>query len=510
MIEAEKGTPLHDANVRTEADRLAGAGDPVGAARLLARTADDAHRAGRYEEAMPLYAKAVELDPGNVAAANNLGLALDYLGQHAEAVACFTAILSRKPGHIPALTNRGNAAWNAGGDDAASLTDHRQAATLSPGDPALHMNLGYVLHLSGRYEEALAAYDRALELDPALASARHDRGQLLLHLGRLPEGFRDYEWRWRPESGHAPAVPNFPCPVWKGTPGTSLPGRLLVLAEQGFGDVIQFCRYIPLLAEHGHDVVFAVDVALYRLMAHALTSRRITVVLMPASSRRAPWWLRLAVRGLRMPSAVAKVGLLSLPDRFSTSADSVPAAVPYLSAPPKLVRQWRERLAQPEGKLRIGLVWEGKRLKGRQRSIPATALHPLIAATPDAQFFALQAGPAGRHDFPFPNVTRLGEQLGDFCETAAVMMNLDLVITIDTSTAHLAGALGIPVWVMVMKVPDWRWGITGGRTSWYPTARLFRQTTRNDWEPVVAELAGALRQAVSDPQGLNRPGADRV
>ena len=302
-------------------------------------------------------------------------------------------------------------------------------------------------------------------------------------MGRFEQGWPGYEWRWKcKEFG---SLPPFQPPLWD---GSSLDGRtILVHAEQGLGDTLQFIRYVPSLHQRGGRVILMCQPPLVRLLT------------------RSPGIERLLAHGDPVPEFDVHTPLLSLPRLLGTTLESVPADVPYLEAEPQLVEAWRHRLGSYPG-FKVGIVWQGnpKFRLDRLRSIPLAQFAPL-ARVPGVHLFSLQKGPGAEQlaavTDRFP-VTDLGRRLDDFMDTAAVLKNLDLVISVDTAIAHLAGALGIPVWVALPFAPDWRWLMGREDSPWYPTMRLFRQTRPGQWEDVFHHIAEALQRRLAAPAEL--------
>ena len=302
-------------------------------------------------------------------------------------------------------------------------------------------------------------------------------------MGRFEQGWAGYEWRWKcKEFG---SLPPFQPPLWD---GSFLDGRtILVHAEQGLGDTLQFIRYVPSLHQRGGRVILMCQPPLVRLLT------------------RSPGIERLLAHGDPVPEFDVHTPLLSLPRLLGTTLESVPADVPYLEAEPQLVEAWRHRLGSYPG-FKVGIVWQGnpKFRLDRLRSIPLAQFAPL-ARVPGVHQFSLQKGPGAEQlaavTDRFP-VTDLGRRLDDFMDTAAVLKNLDLVISVDTAIAHLAGALGIPVWVALPFAPDWRWLMGREDSPWYPTMRLFRQTRPGQWEDVFHHIAEALQRRLAAPAEL--------
>jgi tetratricopeptide (TPR) repeat protein len=437
---------------------------------------------GQTEAAVAVYEAALAARPRDGELLNNLGVALQRLGRLDPALACLDAAILVTPTLPTAHFNRGNVLLQLQRPDAA-LSAFERALALRPDYVEARCSRAVALKYVERYDEALAAFDAALAADPHSAHAKNNKAALLLLRGDFERGLEDYEFRWIAADTPKQALARF-TPEWA---GVTRPGdRILIHDEQGLGDVLQFCRYLPLLARQGAEVTFHCRPRLHRLL-ESLAGRVRLVAEPPAD----PFDFQIA--------------LSSLPRAFRTRLDSVPAAVPYLSADPALVRRWADWLG-PKG-LRIGVCWHGNPdpKADPSRSIPLAAFEPL-ARVPGVRLVAIQQVdgldalarlPAGM-TVEVPPAFDAGADA--FVDTAALMQSLDLVVTCDTSIAHLAGALGRPVWVLLKRVPDWRWLLTREDSPWYPTMRLFRQARRNDWAEVMAraaEAAQALREAAS-------------
>jgi tetratricopeptide (TPR) repeat protein len=404
---------------------------------------------------------------------NNLGAALEEEGKRDEALACYRRALELKPDYAEALKNIGNAFLEEGKLDEAISFLHR-ALTLNPNFARAHTGLGIVLREQGKMAEAHACFLRALELQPAFAWGHYNLGLLLLLLGRYEEGWREYERRLE--------VPNlakaYPMPRWN---GESAVGRTILLhGEQGFGDVIQFIRYAPLVKRRtgAGRVLMEAPPRLARLLQEN-TDWNAEIISGASSEHAAP--------------VDCHASLLSLPLALGIF-DPLPMTAPYLRADPALRREWRERLGVTSSR-RVGLVWAGnpRHKLNRLRSMTAASLLPLIK-TPGIEFYSLQMGDesgAGRQLAELGLVDLTG-RIQDFADTAALVAELDLVISVDTAVAHLAGAMGRPVWTMLQFRGEWRWGLAGETTEWYPTMRLFRQPALGDWEAVVKRVAAEL------------------
>jgi Flp pilus assembly protein TadD len=426
---------------------------------------------GRNNEAVDAYRKAIRLKPDFAEAHNNLGIVHFEQARFKEAVAEGRIAVALRPDYADAYNNLANALREIDRvDEAASA--YQQGIRLDPAGPESHRNLGVALVEKGTLAEAMAAYDQALRLNPDSPETRTNRSLLLLLKGDFKQGWREYEWRWRTPDFLASGR-EFPQPVWK---GEELHGRRVLLhPEQGMGDIIQFIRYAPLIVERGGHPILRCPPDLSRVMRS-----------MPE--------LELAA-----PDAAIETDLhcpiLGLPLAFGTDIDSIPRQVPYLHADPALAEVWKNRVALPDRR-RVGLVWAGRAAhkNDRRRSMTLKQLAPL-AEMREAQFFSLQKGDAAAQAAAPPagmELIDLTADLHDFADTAALIANLDLVITVDTSVAHLAGAMGRPVWVLLPFNPDWRWMLEREDSPWYPTLRLFRQKTPGDWAGVVERVREAV------------------
>ena len=427
-----------------------------------------------HAKAIEHYRRALALDPQHIDALNNLGGALTELGAWDEAVSCYQRVLALQPTNAGAHNNFGRVL--AQRDElGAAIAHFRDAIALQPHAIDAHINLGNVLLEQGDARDAHQSYERALAIDPAHDSAHWNDGLALLLQGDLGAGFR--RWRW-----NVAAAKRFSAPEWH---GEELHGAtILIHAEQGFGDAIHFARYIPMVAARGGRVIFEAPVELHRLFAAVDGVDEVVAF------------------GDPLPDFAWQCPLLSLPLAFNTTLRNVPASVPYLCADRDAVEDWRRRLAGPE--LKVGLVWAGRpeHKRDRHRSMALAELAPL-AAIPNVAFYALQKGAAVCEAETAPEGMRLeilSPLLGDFADTAAAIMALDLVISVDTSVAHLAGALGKPVWILNAYAPDWRWLERRSDSPWYPTAELFRQDASRRWAPVVADVAAELRALANGDQ----------
>jgi tetratricopeptide (TPR) repeat protein len=431
--------------------------------------------AGRLGEAVKHGRRAVEIKPDYPEALSNLGAALHERKALAEAAECHRRAIVLNPGFAQAHSNLGNVLYAMKRFDQA-VDAYRQAIAIEPGFADAWSNLGTSLHHAGQFEEGLAALRRAVALAPGHANARSGLGILLLMRGDFAEGLEEYEWRLRSSERKGRRFPEMP---WQ---GESLAGRhIYVEAEQGFGDTLQFARYLPLLAARGATVSVRVHQQLASLLRENLAGIEV-----------------LGDRGEPSRTADCDCVLLSLPRLLRTRLETIPAPVRYLRAPAEAATRWRQHFAAMRG-LKTGLVWAGnpEHANDQRRSLDLVALAPLLA-TPGVSFASLQVGPRAddlRKSPAAANVIDRSAKLTDFAETAAAIEALDLVVTVDTSVAHLAGGLGKPTWLLLPWVTDWRWLLGREDSPWYPTMRLFRQQRDQPWREIIARVATELAAA---------------
>jgi len=463
---------------------------------------------GQFADAMAFYSDALQRRPEHPETMANLGVACAELGRLDEAIQWYDAAIRIRPQYPEAYYNRGNAlhaakrfddalaaydaaiqieakfarAWNNRGltlmrlrraQDA--ITSYREALKLQPSYAEAWNNLGLAMQILGQIDEAIRNFSESLRLQSTFASAHTNRAQAWLLKGDFALGFSEYEWRWQlPRYRLAPRN----LPLWDGAP---LEGRSILLRhEQGLGDTLQFVRYAPLVKERGGRVVLECPASLHPLLESFGGVDR------------------LIDRGAPAGDCDWQVPLLSLPGLLHTDVGTIPARVPYITASPGRVERWRARL--PRGKRLVGISWQGNPDFSEDvfRSIPLAEFAPL-AKVSSVQLISLQKGPGvGQLDsfHKRHHVTEMGEAFDadkPFLDTAAVMSLLDLVVTSDTAIAHLAGALGRPVWIALSVAPEWRWLLDRTDSPWYPSARLFRQPTLGDWPAVFNEMAELLR-----------------
>lgn len=433
-------------------------------------------------EALNSFDRALASAPDFAPAWNNRACVLRDLGRAADALASCDHALALQPGYPDAWSNRGNALSDLNRPHEARES-YQRALELAPAFADAWNNLGLTQVDLNEHAQALHSYERALTVNPAAAETHWNRSLCLLQLGQLEAGWAEYEWRWE-RSRIKASRRTFAQPLWLGN--FSIDGKTILLhAEQGLGDTLQFCRYAKTVSKLGAKVVLEVPRELMRLMS---TLDGVN---------------QLIEAGHALPPFDCHCPLLSLPLACKTDLASIPSKTPYLFADPQASREWHERIAAPAQKcLNVGLVWAGGnrphvaelRKNDARRSITFERLAPILDV-PNVRFFSLQKGPAARqlqHDDSHLDVIDYTEELDDFADTAALVANLDLVISVDTSTAHLAGALDKPVWILNRFDTCWRWMLERTDTPWYAQAKLFRQPALGDWDSVIRNVRDAL------------------
>ena len=416
---------------------------------------------GLQEQAVETFLQALALDGSYRAARANLGVSLMILGRAGEAVAQYEALVASEPDDASSHLALGQALIRLD-RPAEALPWLDRAIVLRPADGQSHHCRGIALRDLGRWAEALPCYEQAAIHQPDDAAIRDSLAEALLAVGDMRRGWQEFEWRRK-----KPDYAIFAEPSWDGQPTEK---TVLVHAEQGLGDTLQFCRFVPLAAARAR-VVFAGPTALAQLL--------IGLRGMAAFVEREP-----------LPPFDLQIPLMSLPYVLGVAEQTLPGPIPYLQADEAAVAEWRTRLDGPPG-LRVGLVWAGnpKFPNDRRRSVPFSTLAPLLAV-PGVSFVSLQKGPAAAdHAGTLQDPTAL---LEDFADTAALIAALDLVISVDTAVLHLAGALGRPVWLLNRADTCWRWMLQREDSPWYPDLRIFRQTTPGSWQPVIEEVAHEL------------------
>jgi Tfp pilus assembly protein PilF/SAM-dependent methyltransferase len=431
---------------------------------------------GNPAGAAEVYRMALELEPEHAEAHNNLGVVLKDLGCLEEAEQHLHRAVTLRPDYADALTNLGNV-LKLGGQPALAIDYYRRALEHQPSSAPVYSNVGNALVALGREAEAAELYDIALDMDPELAAAHWNRALLWLQKGDFARGWPEYEWGF---AAGERLQREFLQPRWQGEP---LAGRrLLVWSEQGFGDTLQFVRYVPALRDLGARVVL-----------------------------ECPSELVALVRDSGLADEVVESGgdencdfhtpLLSLPALLGASQRDIPGSDGYLQADPERVTAWRDRLRSIGG-LRIGVAWSGnpRQPVNRLRACPPAPLLAALGSVPGVTLFSLQKTD-GVDVAPEATVVDFTAELNDFADTAALMMNLDLIVTVDTAVAHLAGALGRKVWTLLSRPADWRWLGRGDDTPWYGSMRLLTQTQAGDWDSVLEQLRAPLAAVGGDDTG---------
>jgi tetratricopeptide (TPR) repeat protein len=464
---------------------------------------------GMLDNAVASYRQALRIEPSNLAALNNLGNVFKAQCQRDDAAECYREVLRLRPDFAEVHANLGNvladqeklveaensyrqalhlrpdyaeAHYNLAllfaksGKTYDAIAAYQQALSLKPDYVEAHVNLGNALRLTGQMDEALASFGEALRRNPNSPSAHWNRALVLLSRGNFDEGWPEYEWRW---AQHSFARRHFAQPLWD---GSDLSGKTIFLyAEQGLGDTLHFIRYAPLVKQRGGKVIVECQPQLLQLLSEF------------------PGVECLVAHGSPLPQFDIQAPLLSIPGILHTTLGTIPSSIPYFHADAKLIERWRREL-ESRDRFRIGIAWQGNAANpgDSHRSIPL-AHFAILARIPGVRLISLQKGPGTQQlnsiaeSIPVLDLaSRLDETSGAFMDTAAVMMNLDLVITSDTAVAHLAGALGVPVWVALAFASDWRWLLQREDSPWYPTMRLFRQVRFGDWRDVFERIAEVL------------------
>lgn len=434
---------------------------------------------GELDAAEACYERAITLRPDWIESHIGLGVVQREQGRFEDAVARYEHVLALAPDQPETRINLGVALVDLGRSQEA-VGQYERALALQPNRAETHNNLGVALERQGRHTEALACYGRALELRPDYAEAHFNRAHALLITGELKEGWEEYEWRF----AVARYDRNFGRPLWSGEPLAGL--TILLHSEQGFGDTLQFLRYVPLVAKLGGRVILEVPESLVRV------------------ARSVEGASAVSAAGEALPAFDCHCPLLSLPRVFGTDLATIPNRVPYLRPPARALAAWAERIGDAPG-LRVGLVWAGTTIG----PLDLRLLEPFWQVA-GVSWFSLQVNREA-DGLPLPagvKFVELSPWLADFAETAAAVCQLDLVVSVDTAVAHLAGALARPAWVMLPAAPDWRWLLGRQDSPWYPTMRLFRQPSVDDWSAVAREIADALAQ-VARWREAPRPGTSQ-
>jgi tetratricopeptide (TPR) repeat protein len=434
---------------------------------------------GRFDDAVRYYQKVLQICPDSPDAYSNLGITLLKARQPDKAVVFCQKAVQLAPHDVNMYYNLGIALQENGQLDEA-VTCYQKASQLAPSDAEIYNNLAFALQENRRPYEAIPYYRKSLSLQPDYATAHWNFSLALLLTGNFREGWREYEWRWETKYLSS-SKRNFEQPLWTGSDIKGL--TILLHAEQGLGDTFQFIRYAPFVAGRGAKVIFEC----YGHMASLM--------------RSVEGIHQVIVYGEELPAFDVHCPLLSLPLAFDTILETIPAKIPYISADISLTGKWKDRLKHDDAKLKIGIVWAGNPgfKQNRYRNIPLHFFIP-VAELPGVTLYSLQKGEEAAMAKDPPWDIKLVDYTGDindFSDTASFMENLDLVISVDTAVAHLAGAMGKPVWTLLPFSPEWRWLLDREDSPWYPTMRLFRQSSRGDWKSVIDRVIQELRRKIT-------------
>jgi tetratricopeptide (TPR) repeat protein len=435
---------------------------------------------GRYDEAIIIYRKALQLSPNHADLYYNLGIALQKITRYDEAVNCYRKSLDLNPDYADVYNNLAFAFQEKSELDEA-IRYYRKALDLNPDYADVYCNLASAFQEKGELDEAIRYYRKAIRLDANHVTAHWNLSLALLASGNYKDGWKEYKWRWKTDfiitSRRA-----YNQPLWQ---GENISGRtILLFAEQGFGDTIQFIRYAPLVARLGANVIVDSPKELRSIIKSIEGVKQVIW--------REEWDESDMDIDVRCP-------LLDLPLIFNTTLENIPSQVPYLTVDYNLVQKWGDRIKDHENlKLKIGLVYAGSFSKDKplDRSDSLEIFSPLGKLN-NVVFYSLQIGNASIQAKNPPDTLKImdfTDDIYDFSDTAAIIENLDLVISVDTAVAHLAGALGKPVWTLIPFTPDWRWLLNRNDSPWYPTMRLFRQPAPGDWGSVISKIKDELLQ----------------
>ncbi len=436
------------------------------------------NKKGLFDEAIAAFRRAISIKPAYAEAYNNLGISLRGKGLLEKSIAAYRQAIALRPNYPEAHSNLGNVLRDKSLFDDA-VAEYRQALRIIPNCAEVHRNLSGVLQQQGKWQEAMESLHTAVALEPGNAALRWRYSRILLLLGHWKEGWAEFDSRLKVPKLHLDR--DFPQPRWDGSDPS---GKTILLhAEGGYGDALNFIRFVPQVAQRGAKLILECPSELAPLFTGMAGLDRVIS------------------RGQPLPAFDWQIPLQSLPCVLGLTLENIPNRVPYLSPPADRVARWARRLAG-ETPSRVGLVWSGSKHSGwdhRTRSIDVFA--PL-AEVPGVKFFNLQKGDDS-HQPPPPNMdlADFSAELNDFADTAALVQHLDLVVSVDTSVAHLAGALAKPVWVLIPFRPDFRWLLDRTDTPWYPTMRLFRQPTPTDWQTPIQQIAEALPALVTMNRG---------
>jgi hypothetical protein len=427
---------------------------------------------GNWDQAIDAYQKVIAERPDMPGVFHNLGNVLHSKGEIDEAIVAYNRALRLHPANAEALCSLGNL-FNEKKQAKEAIVAYQNAIIHQPDHVQSNIRLGQTFQELGQVNEAITAFSRLVALRPDEALGHLNLSLALQLRGELRKGWQEYEWRSRVAG--APHLPKLIQPIWN---GEALDGRrILLYPEQGYGDAIQFVRYAPMVAQRGGKVILGCLPELAKLFSSVAGVEQV----IPA--------------GQRLPDFDLHRSLISMPLLFDTTLETIPAPKAYLFPDAALSENWRKRVANIKAKLKIGLAWAGGRLPHPDRSLSLSKLSPL-AEISDVHFFSLQKGEAAQEARNPPHgmeLTDWSAELNDFAQTAALMANMDLIVSIDTSVGHLAGALGKPTLLLLRFAADCRWLLHRSDSPWYPTMELFRQPCIGDWETPVKQIGQKIR-----------------
>jgi tetratricopeptide (TPR) repeat protein/ADP-heptose:LPS heptosyltransferase len=435
-----------------------------------------------YDSAINYLEKAISINQSNAQVQHNLGLALFNKSQIDEAIPCFKRAVQLDPLFSDAWLNLGNAFFHKGSFDEA-IEYYHKALQSNPNHAEASSNLATCLIEKGQYRQSIDYFKKAILSNPNYARAHFNLSCVLLLLGDFHNGWKEYFWRWGLEEF---SIPDFKQPLWD---GSEFSGKTLFIhTEQGFGDMIQIVRYIPLVASRGGKIIIQCQKALLQLVKNVAGVEQVIGEDEP------------------LPDFDLHFPLLCLPMIFNANLENIPAEVPYIRADALLVKHWKEKMQADTSSVKVGLIWQGNPVHKRDcgRSI-AFEKFTSLQRIGNVSFYSLQKGPGSEHaKNPLSGMKLIDfmDEVHDFSDTAALIDNLDLVISVDTSVAHLAGAMGKPVWTLIQSAPDWRWMLDREDSPWYPTMRLFRQPQAGDWDSVIMMVERELRKLCKGNQQL--------
>jgi tetratricopeptide (TPR) repeat protein len=426
---------------------------------------------GRFDDAVSAYQKALKIDPNFTSAYYNLGIIWEEKREFDKAIECYQETLQLNPDMASAYCNLGNIFQKMFQYDRA-IPYYEKALKINPRLIEAYMNIGNILQWKGQIDDAISCYRKSIEMDEKHADSHWNLGHALITKGDFKEGWKECEVWWQLEGRHHCGISK---PMWDGSDIAGL--TVLLKFFGGFGDTIQFCRYAPMMAQHGAKVIIECQKGLTSLL------------------KSLEGVCEVIEEGDKIPEFDIFCPLMRLPIIFDTTPETIPSTVPYLSADPELVKNWRNKVQNDNSRLKVGLVWNaGPGFIAQIKSFPLRTYEPLFHLK-DVTFYSIQKGELDKETRDTINDMGLidyTEEIHDFGDAAALIENLDLIISVDTSVAHLAGALGKVVYTLIPFEPIWQWLLYREDSPWYPTMRLFRQPSHGDWESVIAEVSGAL------------------